>query len=576
MNFIPAGIEASLLEAGFSATEVAIIRRLLENDALSLRGLASASGKSTGVLDQATKKLLQKNIIRKETINGTEKFTITSLDFVLRWMEDDSKHKRELMVRRQQTFESFLRSVEHQKNRPEIEYFDGIDGLAKAYRKLLDCGKEMIGYVPVFCSIEDHPLRDFMVEWFRQRRKKGVFSRIITHNTPLGRRYLSRDLFEYRKSLLVEEDQLPFTFEKIICGDTVVFFNYTEKRACMLRYPEMASMERAMFESWWKRLEHKDPVQPAQKPVVGAAMAMDAVSVIKPGPIVVPLSTRTLSGLREFFLSRASIAAFCAIAVLSAGITFGLYQYTKNLQFDRMKETVKSIAATAAFQFDAKDLDALQVESDWKKPEWMKVVKQQERIRMNNDDITFVYIFRKTKNDPTKMEFISDSHSINPYANLDSVTTNDVDADNDGIVDPQGHDKLQWPGQPYPDPDPAIFLAYEKPTTTDHMIDDSFGKVVSGFAPIGDANGRTAGVIGVDMKATVLQQRTTDVFQPALYFLGFFFLFVLIRLTAFNRSLFMELWKVLNMRKVLVTALLCAELALAITFGLYRYMLDQT
>ncbi|TSD00334.1 MAG: adenylate cyclase [Candidatus Peregrinibacteria bacterium Greene1014_49] len=572
MNAIPAGVEAALLEAGFSPTEVVILRRLLADDALTLREIALRTGKSTGVLDQAMKKLLQKNIVRKEVINDSTKFAITSLHAVSHWMEDDTKQKRELMARRQQSFETFIRTFEQDKKRPEIEYFEGIDGLAQAYRKLLDSGKEIIGYVPVFCSIEDHPLRDFMVEWFRQRRKRGMFSRIITHNTPLGRRYLSRDIFEYRQSALVDEQEYPFTFEKLICGDTVVCFNYAEKRACMLKYPELAAMERSFFESQWRMQFKKEPVPaPVQVTADGAALVTTPIAV---SPAAVSLRVRVMSGVRDFFLSRKSIGVLCGIAVLSAGLTFYLYQYTKALQFQRMQDTVKSIAVTGAFQFEPRDLDALQVETDWRKAEWKKVVITLEKIRKNNEDITFAYIFRKTKNDPSQMEFVADSHSIYPYANTDEDSSNNVDVDGNGIFD--AIDVLQWPGQPYPTPPQEAFLGYEKATANSQFYEDSWGKYVSGYAPIINSEGRVVGVLAVDMRAKLLDERISDVFQPILYFLGFFIFFVFIRLAAFNRSLFVELWKFTQMRKVLIILVISGELAFAITFGLYQYMLRQT
>ena len=48
---LPAGIESYLKEAGFSATEMLLLRKLVEEDSLTIRELASKTGKSTGVLD---------------------------------------------------------------------------------------------------------------------------------------------------------------------------------------------------------------------------------------------------------------------------------------------------------------------------------------------------------------------------------------------------------------------------------------------------------------------------------------------------------------------------------------------
>lgn len=574
MNALPSGVEAALLEAGFSGTEIVILQRLLEKESLTLRELASRTGKSTGVLDLAAKKLLQKGIVKKENVNDSAKLTITTFDAVLRWMEEDEKRKRSLAARRHQNFETFIRSLEEDKKKPAIEYFDGLEGLACAYRKLLDCGKELLCYVPVFCTIEDDPLRDFKVEWFRMRRKKGIFSRVIAHNTPLGRRFQSRDPFEYRRTILVEESVYPFTFEKIICGNTVACINYTEKRACLLRYGELASMETSFFESLWSQLTVKQEVTKSPTGV----LVPSSPPPPPPHPGEVPLSVRTLSSLREFFLSRTSIAAFAVIAVLSAAITFGLYSYTKKLQFERMQEAVMSIAATGALQFEAKDLDALRVESDWRKPEWEKVVRRLEAIRRQNDDVIFVYLLRSMRNDPNKIEFIADSHSLNPYANLDDDPTNDIDvgANRDGKIEPYGQDKLQWPGQPYPDVPPDALLGFQNPVASTEPYTDIWGTLISGYAPVKNNSGEVVGILAVDMEAKLLTDRTGAIIQPILYFFGLFLFFVFVRLAAFNRSLFLELWKGLQMQKVLIVLTSCSLIAFFITFGLYRYVLRLT
>ena len=65
-----------------------------------------------------------------------------------------------------------------------------------------------------------------------------------------------------------------------------------------------------------------------------------------------------------------------ALFVLSGLLTYGLYQQSAALNFKRMQDTVQSIASTGAIQIDPADIDALQVEEDWKKPEWVKVVSQ--------------------------------------------------------------------------------------------------------------------------------------------------------------------------------------------------------
>lgn len=267
MKALPSSIEAYLSEAGFSGTEIVVLKKLLEEDALTLRELAAKTGKSTGVLDQSVKKLLKKNILSRESINDTPKYVLASLNSILTWMEEDMKMKQKMMQRRHENFESFVLSLTVGKKRPEMNYFEGLEGIKRAYTQLLERGGDIVQYGPTLCMTEDDPLRDFRVQWFRDRRNRGIFSRVITHDNPLGRRFQSRDAFEYRRSILVDEDAYPMYFEKIIIGDTVACFQMEEERACFIRYPAMAEHERMFFERLWnKKLQNQHgPSQVIQK-----------------------------------------------------------------------------------------------------------------------------------------------------------------------------------------------------------------------------------------------------------------------------------------------------------------------
>jgi hypothetical protein len=179
------------------------------------------------------------------------------------------------------------------------------------------------------------------------------------------------------------------------------------------------------------------------------------------------------------------------------------------------------------------------------------VVNQLREIRQSNEDILFAYIIRRTKADPTKGEFVADSHSLNPYANVDDDPTNDVNLPpNDGPLDPYGKDLLQWPGQQYADMPLEALNGYKGPMTNDNFYEDQWGHLISGYAPIKDVNGNAVAVVAIDMEYSQLGKFNAQTFTPILYFLGFFLLFIFIRLFAFNRSLFKELWALSRRVKV--------------------------
>jgi predicted transcriptional regulator len=559
MEALPSSIEAALLEAGFSVTEIVILKRLLEEDAMTLRQLALKTGKSTGVLDQAMKKLLKKGIVTKETINDNPKYVLQSLQSILRWMERDMEEKQDLLVRRHKNFETFIATLSVDKERPEMEHFEGEEGMKKAYIKLMDYGQEMLVYMPMLYKEEEDPLRDFRVQLFRERRHRGIFQRIIAHESPLGRRFQSRDMFEYRKTILVPEQAVPIGFEQTIIGDLYACFDHDARKAVFIRFPRLAQSERAFFESLWEsphrevtihEVEHREP--PSE-------------------PQPVSLKTRILSSFREFILSRKSIAALSVIAVLSGALTFGLHRYTQNLTVQRIKDQVRAVAATAASQFNPEDLEKLQTEGDWQKPEWAKVVGQLRDVRVNNPDLLFAYIFRQSNGSPNAVEFVADSHSLDPYANLDVDPTNDVDVNNDGKID--SVDYLQWPGQPYSTAPAEAKMALESanPSTNSTFYTDHWGTMISGYAPIRNSREEIVAVLAVDIEAAKLTEFSGKVFQPLIFFLFLFVLFIVIRIGALNRSLMQELFKTMTLRNWVSGAGLLTVVLIGLIYTYQRY-----
>ena len=208
-------------------------------------------------------------------------------------------------------------------------------------------------------------------------------------------------------------------------------------------------------------------------------------------------------------------------------VSFILYQHTVNLLTGNLRQRIESIARTAVPAFDPKDIKELQTEPDWQKPEWSRVVNQLLAIEQSHIDILFAYIFRKDPNDPNQMNFVADSHSINPYANTDDDPTNDVDANRDGVIEPDGADYLQWPGQDYEPPPEGTFRAYEVgPTTSKELYEDSFGRVITGYAPI-VSNGETIAVLAIDIKADDFFTITRQTLYPFLSFIFFLILIIL-------------------------------------------------
>ena len=134
-----------------------------------------------------------------------------------------------------------------------------------------------------------------------------------------------------------------------------------------------------------------------------------------------------------------------------------------------------------------------------------------------------MYIFRKKMNNPEMMEFVADADSIDPYANTSNDPSRYIDVNRDGQVEPDGPDKLQWPGQDYPEATeiPETWEAYSAPTTSRDLYTDAYGTVITGYAPITDEYGNTVAVLATDIKADDFFVITRQTLQPFILFIVF-------------------------------------------------------
>ena len=205
------------------------------------------------MLDSASKKLLKKGILGKEIVNDSPKLTLSSLEAVVAWVHENGEMTRKSMERREQDLQSFVDSLSPTRAGPILN-------TSKKWmawnRRIQNCSRD----VTASCSTSSRTP-------YRGGRSTPGFPRPVlprspTHRDhhprhraryPLGRRYQSRDPFEYRQTLLVPESVYAFNTEKVIAGDWVGTINHADAKALIIRSPEMAHTERAMFEAIWKQ-----------------------------------------------------------------------------------------------------------------------------------------------------------------------------------------------------------------------------------------------------------------------------------------------------------------------------------
>ena len=246
--------------------------------------------------------------------------------------------------------------------------------------------------------------------------------------------------------------------------------------------------------------------------------------------VMVKEENQTKIKKQKFLAANGYLIVFLLCASLIVLITFFLQNYTKDLLRDRLDERLIAIASTASLQFsgdELRKLDELDIDAA-SQPSYRKNVLLLQAIRSANENIRYAYIISKT-DDPNIVEFIADADAM--------VIEPTIDFSGDGLID---DDDISKPGDDYDATDyPGMRgHAFERPSVEEELSVDSFGTLLSAYAPIFDSTGKAVAALAMDVEVSDFQRLVNTTFVPFLLFVV-----VLILLITFLTVFLIRIWK---------------------------------
>jgi DNA-binding MarR family transcriptional regulator len=257
MHSLPISIEDNLKEVGFNPTEILVLRHLLTGNHFTLRELAAKTGKSTGLLDQGMKKLLQRGFVRTIQVNTSVKYTLHSVSAL-------SSHIRQYFVdhvitikRKSDDVSAFFTTLQLEHSRPAIQYFDGPTGIASMFEHLqhnLTPHQEVLCYMVV---LPDNEMKysKHTEEYSQLRRKYNVSLKVLTHATVDSKRYRSKDVFHLRETRFITPNQCPLSIEHILTEQGYYCIDYKKNVAQVITHDTLLQEMRSVFMTLWNIAE---------------------------------------------------------------------------------------------------------------------------------------------------------------------------------------------------------------------------------------------------------------------------------------------------------------------------------
>lgn len=181
-----------------------------------------------------------------------------------------------------------------------------------------------------------------------------------------------------------------------------------------------------------------------------------------------------------------------------------MFVRSQELMSREIREGLQTSATLSAMQISATDVEAVRGLQDRTKPEYVRLVQSLNSLRKNIPDARFTYIFRKTAQANT-VAFVADGDALSSETELDFNKNGKIDSDEEPGLPGELYDVSDLPELQGP--------AFEKATVGNVYV-DQWGALLSGFAPIKDANGKTVAVLGIDMRADQYAAASQSIFSP--------------------------------------------------------------
>ena len=232
--------EEALKELNLNDKEVKVYLSLLMLGQSTVNEVAKKARLNRVSTYDILKSLLERGFVSYVIISGVKHFEAVEPSRFLDSLEEKQEKIKEVMPE--------LASIKASlTKKPQIEVYEEINGLKSIFNDILSENKEtlFVGDPKMLDS-----LQFYFPHFIKQKRKQGLFSKVITYDCPAMRKY-KREAPEKFINMKFIEQKVDMT--KVIYGNKVAFLTFREKNSIgiLINNEEIANTERKLFDILW-------------------------------------------------------------------------------------------------------------------------------------------------------------------------------------------------------------------------------------------------------------------------------------------------------------------------------------
>lgn len=253
MNSLPLQTRQTLKSLGFSDNECKVLLPLFSAKTMSTKELSKQTTLSFEAVHFALHALQKKGLVQRLGKGKDENVRMCTKQQFLEWIENQKSMNAEVYDDAKSSIGTFLATFAESEWKPEVTYFEGVDGIREIYEDMIREGKHIYSWTDIQ-KIYD-TLGTYMHDFIKMRIKKKIKSYAIMPINAMNSEYAKKA--QLRDTTFSSD--LKINGEIRVYGDKVAVITFHKKKPVGFVFsgPIISSLFRGMFAHAWNSCNHE-------------------------------------------------------------------------------------------------------------------------------------------------------------------------------------------------------------------------------------------------------------------------------------------------------------------------------
>ena len=207
-NVIQSETEKVLLDAGFSAKEIAVYIALLQMGKGVVTHISRKASINRTTSYEILNDLVKKGLVRISGKEPKQEYVAEGPEAIERYLELEILHKQENKKRIKDVLPE-LQSIHDVSERPRVKFYEGIEGLQQVFDDTLTAKSSIVAFATYDTAHTTLPA--YFEKYYKRRTQAGISARGIVPGTPMALERKKRNDQELRDLVLVSPDKYMFS-----------------------------------------------------------------------------------------------------------------------------------------------------------------------------------------------------------------------------------------------------------------------------------------------------------------------------------------------------------------------------